>query len=150
MYSYLPQLQGQDQEKLLEPLQFLPPTKTRESDPTIRLTHIETLLLLCHTRWGRDYLRQHGVYEIVRAAHMAETVDKVPISFLTCFDHVLIKDNEQISEHIERLVQLIQGEEPKIAEAEEFDELDQTDVGPPPAPSASVDEDDEDFKIEEI
>ncbi|KIK07853.1 hypothetical protein K443DRAFT_152820 [Laccaria amethystina LaAM-08-1] len=120
-----------DQEKLLEPLQFLPPTKTRESDPTIRLTHVETLLLLCHTRWGRDYLRQHGVYEIVRTAHMAETVDKV-------------------SEHIERLVQLIHGEEPKIAEAEEFDELDQTDLGPPPAPSASVDEDDEDFKIEEV
>lgn len=98
-----------DQEKLLEPLQFLPPTKTRESDPTIRLTHVETLLLLCHTRWGRDYLRQHGVYEIVRAAHMAETVDK-------------------ISEHIERLVQLIHGDELKIAEAEELDELDQTDA----------------------
>lgn len=98
-----------DQEKLLEPLQFLPPTKTRESDPTIRLTHVETLLLLCHTRWGRDDLRQHGVYEIVHAAHMAETVDK-------------------ISEHIERLVQLIHGDELKIAEAEELDELDQTDA----------------------
>ncbi|EDR05583.1 uncharacterized protein LACBIDRAFT_302899 [Laccaria bicolor S238N-H82] len=50
-----------DQEKLLEPLQFLPPTKTRKSDSTIRLTPVETLHLLCHTRWGRDYLRQHGV-----------------------------------------------------------------------------------------
>lgn len=46
-------------------------------------------------------------------------------------------------------MQLIHGEEPKIAEAEEFDELDQTDVLLS-APSASVDEDDEDFKIEEI
>jgi len=67
----------QDQEKLPEPLQFLPPTKRRESEPTIRLTHVETLLLLCHTRWGRDYQRQHGVYEIIRAAHENETVDKV-------------------------------------------------------------------------
>lgn len=40
---------------------------------------------------------------------MAETVDK-------------------ISEHIERLVQLIHGDELKIAEAEELDELDQTDA----------------------
>lgn len=47
-------------------------------------------------------------------------------------------------------MQLIHGEEPKIAEAEEFDELDQTDVGRPPAPSNLVDECDEDFKIEEI
>lgn len=83
----------EDQEKLLEPLQFLPPTKTRESDPFIRLTLIETLLLLCHTRWGRDYLRSHGVYEIIRVAHEHEQVDNV-------------------SEHIERLVQLLKGDEP--------------------------------------
>lgn len=66
----------QDQEKLPDALQFLPPTKTREPDTTLRLTHVETLLLLCHTRWGRDYLREHGVYEIVRAAHENESVDK--------------------------------------------------------------------------
>ncbi|KAF9449402.1 DUF383-domain-containing protein, partial [Macrolepiota fuliginosa MF-IS2] len=83
----------EDQEKLLEPLQFLPPDKKREEDLTIRLTHIETLILLCHTRWGRDYFRDHGVYEIIRAAHEHESVDKV-------------------SEHIERLVQLIKGDEP--------------------------------------
>lgn len=62
---------------MLPALQFLPPTKTREADPSIRLTHVETLLLLCHTRWGRDYLREHGTYEIVRATHECETVDKV-------------------------------------------------------------------------
>ena len=60
---------SQDQEKLPEALQFLPPTKKREPDTTIRLIHVETLLLLCHTRWCRDYLREHGVYEIVRATH---------------------------------------------------------------------------------
>jgi hypothetical protein len=67
----------EDQEKLPDALQFLPPTKVREPDAAIRLMHVETLLLLCHTRWGRDYLREHGVYEIVRAAHENETVDKV-------------------------------------------------------------------------
>ena len=66
-----------DQEKLPSALQFLPPTKTREPDPVIRLTHVETLLLLCTTHWGRQYLRGHGVYEVVRALHENETVDKV-------------------------------------------------------------------------
>jgi hypothetical protein len=71
------ELDLEDQEKLPDALQFLPPTKTREPDSAIRLIHVETLLLLCHTRLGRDYLREHGVYEIVRAAHENETVDKV-------------------------------------------------------------------------
>jgi hypothetical protein len=67
----------QDQEKLPSALQFLPPTKKREVDSVLRLAHVETLLLLCTTRWGRDYLRANGVYEIIRGAHMEETVDKV-------------------------------------------------------------------------
>lgn len=70
-------LVSQDQERLPPALQFLPPTKTREPDYILRLTHIETLLLLCTTRWGRDFLRTNGVYEIVRATHENETVDKV-------------------------------------------------------------------------
>lgn len=35
------------------------------------------MLLLCTTRWGRDYLRTHGVYEVVRALHENEEVEKV-------------------------------------------------------------------------
>jgi hypothetical protein len=58
-------------------LQFLPGTKQRESDGILRLTHVETLLLLCTTKFGRDLLRKNGVYEIVRTAHLVETVDKV-------------------------------------------------------------------------
>ncbi|KAJ3729950.1 hypothetical protein DFJ43DRAFT_1156292 [Lentinula guzmanii] len=104
------------QEKLPEALQFLPPDKTREPDEVIRLIFVEVLLLLCHTRWGRDYLRGAGVYEIVRAAHEVETVDK-------------------ISSHIERLVQLIKGEEPHLSEVlneeEEYDALPRDDELPP-------------------
>ena len=58
-------------------MQLLPDTKKREPDEVLRLTHIETLLLLCSTRAGREYLREHGVYEIVRALHLVEKVDKV-------------------------------------------------------------------------
>ncbi|KAG6828550.1 hypothetical protein H0H92_007574 [Tricholoma furcatifolium] len=131
----------EDQEKLPEALQFLPPTKTREQDPTLRLIHVETLLLLCHTRWGRDYLRGHGVYEIVRAMHENETVDN-------------------ISEHIERLVTLIKGEEPADSkELEESEGMIKDDyLGAPEGAgtvtrqiaAAPVDEDDEDNIIEEV
>ncbi|CDO69660.1 hypothetical protein BN946_scf184851.g48 [Trametes cinnabarina] len=82
----------EDQELLPPALQFLPPTKKREPDPVIRLTHVETLLLLCTTRWGRDYLRTHGVYEVIRALHENEEVEKV-------------------SEHVERLVNLLKRDE---------------------------------------
>lgn len=71
------------QEKLPEALQFLPPDKIREPDEAIRLILVEVLLLLCHTRWGRDHLRGTGVYEIVRAAHEAESVEKVLTDALT-------------------------------------------------------------------
>ncbi|KIJ65194.1 hypothetical protein HYDPIDRAFT_181518 [Hydnomerulius pinastri MD-312] len=117
------ELDLEDQEKLPSALQLLPPTKKREADSVLRLTHVDTLLLFCTTRWGRDYLRSNGVYEIVRGAHMEETVDEV-------------------SEHIERLVQLIKGAE-----------------GPETAPDTSgieevkdeaSESDDEDNRIEEV
>ncbi|KAG6863287.1 hypothetical protein C0991_007025 [Blastosporella zonata] len=106
--------------------------------------HVETLLLLCHTRWGRDYLREHGVYEIVRAAHMVETVDK-------------------ISEHIERLVTLLKGDEP--ADAKELEDSEDTiedatlgapvgtgtrQIMPAPVPAPVEEEEDEDNMIEEV
>jgi len=67
----------EDQEKLIPELQFLPEDKKREPDASIRLILAETLLLLCHTRWGRDYQRTHGVYEIIRAAHLADSSEQV-------------------------------------------------------------------------
>ncbi|KAF8211111.1 hypothetical protein K438DRAFT_105389 [Mycena galopus ATCC 62051] len=122
------ELDLEDQEKLPDALQFLPPTKAREPDAAIRLIHVETLLLLCHTRWGRDYLREHGVYEIVRVAHENETVDK-------------------ISEHIERLVTLLKGDEPEATSAS-------SEGGDLPAEDetheTSASSDDEDGRIEEV
>ncbi|KAH6916375.1 cytoplasmic protein [Coprinopsis sp. MPI-PUGE-AT-0042] len=121
-----------DQEKLLPPLQFLPPEKKRESDPSIRLTHIEALLLLCHTRWGREYQREHGVYEIIREFHMQE------------------KD-EKIQEHVERLVVLLKSEEPKVQNVDEEEEDVQLDQMAAQIEAKKADEDDdEDMIIEEI
>lgn len=112
----------EDQEKLPEALQFLPSDKTREPDQVIRLAHVETLLLFCHTRWGRDYMRTHGVYEIIRATHENETVDK-------------------ISEHIERLVNLLKRDEPSEQVEKVSEDL---------ASAHIEDEDNEDSKIEEV
>ncbi|CAG8718630.1 12709_t:CDS:2, partial [Acaulospora colombiana] len=49
----------------------------REVDPVLRLTHLETLLLLCTTKWGRDVERRSGVYEIVRIMHETEEDEKM-------------------------------------------------------------------------
>ncbi|KAI0832011.1 DUF383-domain-containing protein [Trametes gibbosa] len=112
----------EDQELLPAALQFLPPTKKREADPVIRLTHVETMLLFCTTRWGRDYLRTHGVYEVIRALHENEQVEK-------------------ISEHVERLVNLLKRDEGPDT-AKDGHEI---------ITAARVEEsDDEDCRIEEI
>jgi Domain of unknown function (DUF384) len=105
------------QEQLPEALQFLPQTKQREPDAVLRLTHVETLLLFCTTQWGRDYLRTHGVYEVVQALHEQES-------------------NDAVSEHVERLVNLLQRAEGL-----------ETAQGPQ---VEGVEEDDADLRIEEI
>jgi hypothetical protein len=103
------------QKQLPDALQFLPQTKQR--DAVLRFTHIETLLLLCTTLWGRDYLRTHGVYEVVRALHEQDT-------------------NEAVSEHVERLVNLLKRTEgPETAQVLQV---------------KKIEEDDPDLHIEEI
>lgn len=84
----------EDQEKMPSALQFLPATKKREPDPALRLMLVETLLLLCTKRWGRDFLRAHGVYEVIRAAHLAETDDNVchPSAVIYNTDHCVRPD----------------------------------------------------------
>lgn len=67
----------QDQEKLHPALQFLPDSKKREPDGILRLTHLETLILLCTTRAGREYLRKNGAYEIIRTLHLFEKSESV-------------------------------------------------------------------------
>ena len=81
---------SQDTELLLPELQFLPNTKVREKDPVLRATHLETLVLLCSTRWGRDIERNGGVYEIIRMMHETETDDNVSrnVSFRSAFSNL--------------------------------------------------------------
>lgn len=91
---------------MLPDLQLLPPDKSRESDPEILSTHLETLLLLTSTRDGRDHLRSVSVYPLVREVH----------------GHV--KD-EGVTEACDRLVQVLMRDEEENPVVEEIDE-DQT------------------------
>ncbi|GIJ87170.1 hypothetical protein Asppvi_006076 [Aspergillus pseudoviridinutans] len=73
---------------MLPDLQLLPPDKQRDSDNSIIVTHLETLLLLTTTREGRDKMRAINVYPIIRECHL----------------HV---DDEDVREACDRLVQVL-------------------------------------------
>lgn len=71
--------------------------KVREMDSTVRAAIVDTFVLLCTTRNGRQFLRKIKVYPIVREAH-------------------LVEDKDDIGEQIHKLVGLLmrdeEGEEP--------------------------------------
>lgn len=107
----------QEQELLPAALQFLPPTKKREVDPVIRLTHVESLLLLCTTFWGREYLRSHGVYEVVRVLHENETVDKISeqverlVNFLKRDEGTETKNDAELDVHVGAKIKEVEEDE---------------------------------------
>lgn len=76
-FVFLPLTSGLDSyseketETLPDELQLLDPDVKREPDHTIIATHLETLLLWTTTREGRDFLRDHGAYYVVRECHLA-------------------------------------------------------------------------------
>ena len=91
----------QESESLLPVLQLLPPDKQREPEADILLTHLDTLLLLCTTRRGRESLREAGAYYVVRETHR-------------------VVEHEGVGHVCERLVQvLMRDEAPENVEDEE-------------------------------
>lgn len=94
---------------LPDELQLLPPDKKRDPEVTILKTYVECLLLLCTTKMLREYLREKGVYGLIRALHMAT-------------------EDEDLQDVCDRLVQMLMRDEApedeKIQEIEE-DEDDQ-------------------------
>jgi Domain of unknown function (DUF384) len=86
-------------EGMPDELQLLDPDKKRESDPKLRLALVETLVLLCGTRQGRDRLREVKAYDVIKKLHLQE------------------KD-EDVSEMIERAVNMLMRDEEPEEEAE--------------------------------
>ncbi|KAF8315432.1 DUF383-domain-containing protein [Clavulina sp. PMI_390] len=97
-----------DMELMPPELQLLPPTKRRDPDPSIRLSHIETLLLFCTTSRGRTILRQNGVYPVIKAAHLAE--DEA--------ENVNESEESGVGEAIVRLVNLLKRDEGEETEGD--------------------------------
>lgn len=72
-YILLPIANGKDSEideedlfNLPDELQLLPEDKQRDPVPEIVCVHLESILLLCTTKAGREYLRSKSVYPLIR------------------------------------------------------------------------------------
>lgn len=71
----------EDMEKLPVDLQYLPPEKTREEDPDLRLILLEAITQLCATKQGRLFVKKQNAYLILRELHKWE---KDPQAKLAC------------------------------------------------------------------
>lgn len=107
-YILLPIASGKDAEideedmfKLPDELQLLPEDKQRDPVNAIICTHLESILLLCTTRVGRDYLRDKSVYPLIRELHK----------------HV---EDEDIGELCYRIVNMLMRDEPIDSQIEEM------------------------------
>ncbi|BGP12445.1 hypothetical protein JCM10213_006989 [Rhodosporidiobolus nylandii] len=102
-------------DELPSELQLLPAEKQREPDPQIRAILVETLVLLATNRPNRDAMRARGVYEVIKVAHLAETVPAV-------------------KEPMVRLVNLLMREEGADTAIENLDDEEEDSVPPAPEP----------------
>ncbi|KAF9356244.1 hypothetical protein BGX34_010023 [Mortierella sp. NVP85] len=93
-----------DMEGMPEDIQLLPPTKKREADARLRVTLLESLVLLTTSRQGRDYLREKKTYPVVQKMHLAEPEEDV----------------KEVAEQIVNM--LMRDEAPEISEIQEDDE----------------------------
>ncbi|EGW35429.1 uncharacterized protein SPAPADRAFT_133103 [Spathaspora passalidarum NRRL Y-27907] len=101
--------EGIDEEDMFElpdELQLLPEDKQREPLNGVIAIHLESILLLCTTRQGREYLRNKSVYAIIKELHKDN-------------------NNEQVVDLCDRVVQMLKRDEaPVDAADEESDEED--------------------------
>lgn len=63
------EIDEEDMFNLPDELQLLPEDKKRDPVSAIICNHLESILLLCTTKAGRDYLRSKSVYPLVRELH---------------------------------------------------------------------------------
>ena len=124
------ELDAEDMDGMLPDLQLLPPDKKRDSDIDIIVTHIETLLLLCTTREGRDKMRAVKVYPLIRE----------------CDLHL---QNDKVGEACNRLVQMLMRGEAEDAE-KETGELEKAKQKALEYEAVKKPEEEEDEQIEEI
>lgn len=84
-----------EMEGMPEELQLLDTDKKRESDERIRHALVDTLLLMCGTLQGREYLRSLKVYDVIKKLHLQE-------------------QSEEVQETIEKLVNMLMRDEAQV------------------------------------
>ncbi|XP_075989755.1 protein HGH1 homolog [Anticarsia gemmatalis] len=75
-------------------LQYLPKEKTRDNDLDIRRMILETLNKLCMRKNGREFLRDNGVYYVLREYHKWEKYPKVRLACENVVDILIQKEDE--------------------------------------------------------
>lgn len=100
------EIDEEDMFNLPEELQLLPSDKKRDPEDSIICAHLESLLLLCTSREGREYLREKAVYPLVRELHKAN-------------------NSENVADLCDRLVQMLQRDEAPVEEVEDEDDDDE-------------------------
>lgn len=71
----------------------------RETDPVLRTMLVEALILLTHSRFGRDYLRKKQVYRVIQRLHAQETDDDIKEKCHTLVDMLIREEpNAEITE----------------------------------------------------
>eukprot|EP01147_Barroeca_monosierra_P008958 gene8958-1295_t len=95
-------LNEEDMDGMLDDLQYLPPDKEREKDPSTRKLLLEALLRLGATKHGRETMRHVKVYPILREYHKWEQI-------------------EDLQELCEQVVQLLINDETGVDDLTEFE-----------------------------
>ncbi|CAB4411873.1 unnamed protein product [Rhizophagus irregularis] len=88
-----------DMEGMPDDIQLLPPEKKREPDSHLRITLLESLVLLTTTKQGRDILRQKKVYPVIRQMHLVEKDENVG-EIIEKLVNLLMRDDEQSRDKI--------------------------------------------------
>ncbi|QEU62479.1 Hgh1 [Kluyveromyces lactis] len=118
------EIDEEDMFNLPDELQLLPADKERDPIPEIICVHLESILLLCTTKAGREYLRSKSVYPLVRELH--KNIANDDIGELSHRIVNMLMRGEPENQVIEEIVAK-SAEDGEIAEIEEEEESDDDD-----------------------
>lgn len=107
--------------------------KKRENDRHVRLYAVDSLLLLCTTRNGRNELRRKKVYPIVRNAHLVEPDEEIGDQIYKLVDFLIRDEEGEEPDWNAVRAQAFADDDAKEAKTNEEGEV----VLPPPTPAAS-------------
>ena len=114
------EIDDEDMFKLPDELQLLPEDKQRDPVPEIICVHLESLLLLCTTRLGREYLRSKSAYPLIR--ELEKNVENNEISELCDRFVNMLMRGEIGTDQVEELPTKSAEDEDDISEDEDSDD----------------------------